>query len=254
MTEPYLNQTVWIIGASSGIGKALAYELHERGARLILSARSKDKLDELAGSLNRNHIVLPLDVAKEDAFEKAFRTLQKADTLPDRMVTLAAIYEPGPVDGMDLKKASRLIDINLKGTLSFVQTALEIARTRRAYTQIAVCGSVAGYSGLPNGQPYSATKAAVMNFAESLRAECQSDHIDIRLISPGFVDTPMTKKNDFSMPMMVTPQEAAASIADGLAASVFEIHFPKRFTFLVKFMRILPYGLFFPLMKKAMTR
>lgn len=253
MTDPYASQTVWIVGASSGIGKALAHELHSRGCRLVLSARSEDKLKNLAADLgNQDHIVLPLDVSKSKDFAGAITHLQECGGLPDRMINLAAIYEPGRVDEMNLKKAAKLIDINLKGTLYFVETGLKMAQLRPDTSlQIAVCGSVAGYSGLPNGQPYSATKAAVMNYAESLRAECQSDKLDIRLISPGFVDTPMTEKNDFSMPMMIEPEQAAEAIADGLAGEAFEIHFPKRFTVLVKLLRLLPYSLFFPAVKRA---
>ena len=125
-----------------------------------------------------------------------------------------------------------------------VHAALPILKEQKS-GQIALCGSVAGYIGLSGGQPYSATKAAVMNLAESLHAECPN-HIDIKLISPGFVRTALTDKNDFSMPMILTPETAAKAIANGLHTKRFEIHFPKKFTLMLKFLRLLPYviGLF----------
>ena len=116
--------------------------------------------------------------------------------------------------------------------------------------QLAFTGSVAGYKGLPKGQPYSATKAAIMNFTESLYVE--EPGIDVRLISPGFVETPMTDMNDFEMPMVIKPDEAAKALAEGLLSNSYEIHFPKKFTFIMKFLRLLPHWLYFKITKKMM--
>lgn len=122
----------------------------------------------------------------------------------------------------------------------------------QGHGQVNLCGSVAGYFGLPNSQPYASTKAAIANLAESLRVEYQDKNIDVKLISPGFVRTPMTNKNDFEMPMMIEVEEAAQYIAKGITSSRFEIHFPKRFTWLVKLLRSLPYCLSFRLSKNLL--
>jgi len=120
----------------------------------------------------------------------------------------------------------------------------------QGHGQVNLCGSVSGYFGLPNAQPYSSTKAAITNLAESLYVEYKPKNIDVKLISPGFVSTPMTSKNDFVMPMVIDAKTAAKSIIKGLTASAFEIHFPKRFTLLIKLLRLLPYWLAFKLSGK----
>jgi short-subunit dehydrogenase len=130
----------------------------------------------------------------------------------------------------------------LNGAFNAVHAVLPILKSQ-AHGQFVLCGSVAGYCGLPNGQPYSATKAGVINLAESLRAE--EGHLDIKVINPGFVRTPLTDKNNFKMPMMIEPEEAAKIIVKGLQSKKFEIHFPKRFTFLMKILSVLPDFLYF---------
>lgn len=137
--------------------------------------------------------------------------------------------------------------MNLLGAFTLIDSVLPILKQQRS-GQLALCGSVAGYNGLPGGQPYSATKAAVINLAESLKAE--NPQLDIKVINPGFVKTPLTDKNSFQMPMMVSPEYAAQAIAEGLLKRGFEIHFPKKFTLLMKLLRILPRGLYFFLVSK----
>ncbi len=230
------GETIWIIGASDGIGAALAQEYALRGARLILSARSQDRLCEMAASLGPDHVVLPLDVSDRATLDAAIKTL--ADIGPvDRVIHLAAIYDPGKVMDLDPQKAAQIVTVNLTGSFHIAQIAPAVLRSGG---QLALCGSVAGYIGLPQGQIYSATKAAVINLAESLRAELAGRY-DVRLISPGFVDTRLTQQNDFTMPAMVTPEAAACAIIDGLNARSFEVHFPRRLTYALKFLSILPY-------------
>ena len=190
----YRDEVVWIIGASSGIGAALARECSARGARLALSARRKDALDQLKDTLAGDHKIFPLDVAHAD----------------DVLRTAQAIR----------------VEVNLLGVFHALHAVLPLFKEQQK-GQIALCGSVAGYIGLPGGQPYSATKAGVMNIAESLVAELP-DYIDVKLISPGFVRTELTDKNSFDMPMIIGADQAARSIADGLRDSGFEVHFPKR--------------------------
>lgn len=231
--KPYTDKNIWIIGASSGIGRALATELASQGATLALSARSEDKLNALNEELGGTHTVLPLDVADDKAMVKAAQSLPHIDSA----IFMAAIYNPAPLSRLDIQSAHQMVNINLNGAFNTVHAVLPILKAQ-GHGQLVLCGSVAGYRGLPNGQPYSATKAAVINLAESLRAE--EHDLDIKVINPGFVRTPLTDKNDFKMPMIIEPEEAAKIIARELQTGRFEIHFPKRFTFFVKLLRLLP--------------
>lgn len=121
---------------------------------------------------------------------------------------------------------------------------------QQGHGQIVLCASVAGYRGLPNAQPYCATKAALINYAESLKIELEPEHIDVKIICPGFVKTDLTDKNDFKMPMMISADEAASAISKGLTQKGFEIHFPKRFTLIMKTLRLIPNWLFFVFSRK----
>jgi NAD(P)-dependent dehydrogenase (short-subunit alcohol dehydrogenase family) len=238
-------QTIWIIGASDGIGAALAREWAARGARLVLSARSADRLHELVAELGPEHFAVPLDVADRASVDAAAALLAKIGPL-DRVVNLAAIYDPGQISELDPDKAAQIVSVNLTGSFHVAQVAPPLLR---AGGQLALCGSVAGYIGLPQGQIYSATKAGVINLAESLQAEL-AGRIDVRLISPGFVDTRLTQQNNFTMPALVTPDVAARSIIDGLNKRSFEVHFPRRLTWGLKFLRALPYWGALPLTRR----
>lgn len=242
MNSSYDGQVVWIIGASSGIGLALTKELFTRGALLALSARREDELEKLKGELGEQVKVFVLDVTDAEMTLRTAQAIRAAYGQIDRIVFLAAAYAPMKATALDIAVAKGIIDINITGAFNLVNAILPILKTQKTKGQLALCGSVAGYIGLPAGQPYSATKAAIINLAESLYAEC-GEFMDIKLISPGFVRTPLTDKNEFNMPMIIEPGLAAKKIADGLLLQRFEIHFPKKFTLLLKFMRLLPYKL-----------
>ncbi|MBM3617877.1 MAG: SDR family NAD(P)-dependent oxidoreductase [Alphaproteobacteria bacterium] len=245
----YYGKHIWIIGASSGIGAALAMQLAEEGARLTLSSRSEDALAQLKYELpGTAHKVLPLDVRDDEAVREAAQEV--AAGFVDSVIFLAALYEPMELESLDMRATAAMVDVNLMGAFRVINAVIPILK-KQGKGQFALCGSVAGYAGLPNAQPYSATKAAIRNLAESLKAELHGQGgIDIRLISPGFVRTPLTDKNRFPMPCILEPDEAARYIADGLAGDDFEIHFPKRFTLMLKFLAFLPYPLYFRLMKR----
>ncbi len=244
---------IWIIGASSGIGAALARELSNRGAHLILSARSADKLHDLntaleaplGGKVGGTHKVLPVDVSDLEAMRSAAENLESIDSL-DSVVFLAAVYSPHDGKQKEMSFVHKAIAVNLGGAFNTVNVAYPLFMKQK-FGQILLCGSVAGYRGLPHGQPYCATKAAIINYAESLRVELAPSNIDVKLISPGFVKTPLTDKNEFPMPMMIDAQTAARAIADGMGKRGFEIHFPKRFTVIMKTLRIMPNFLYFKL-------
>lgn len=253
MNLSYTGQIVWIIGASSGIGCALARELSARGAVLALSARRQEELEALNAELGGHHHVFVLDVRNSATTVRTAQAIRAAFGRIDRIVFLAAVYVPMNTAALDIVATKGIVDINLSGAFNLVHAALPILRAQPVKGQLALCGSVAGYTGLPGGQPYSATKAAIINLAESLQAEC-GDVIDVKLISPGFVRTALTDKNSFTMPAMVEPEHAAKAIADGLLSSSFEIHFPKRFTCMLKLLRLLPYALSQRLTRKLAVR
>jgi short-subunit dehydrogenase len=243
----FKEKHIWIIGASSGIGAALARELAQRGARLLLSARRVDKLADLALETG-GQSVLALDVADAGAVQKAVDDMATAGSLPDIVINLAAVYQPMSLALLDTAKTAEILQVNLGG--SFNVTAAVVPHfVRRKTGMMVLCGSVAGFCGLPNGQPYSATKAGVINLAESLRAELRGSGIEVKVINPGFVRTDLTAQNSFDMPAMIEPAVAAKRIADGLTRKGFEIHFPKRFTLCMKLLRLLPYRLYFYLMR-----
>ncbi len=235
----YKDQVVWIIGASSGIGRALAVKLASQGARLALSARRKDELDRLTTTLGQAHKSFALDVTDAELCANTASTIQALFGRIDRIIFLAAAYMPMKLDALDLAATKQIIDVNLLGAFHIISAILPLLK-EQGFGQIALCGSVSGYTGLPGGQPYGASKAGIINLAESLHAELPRG-IDVKLISPGFVRTALTDKNNFEMPMIINAEQAAKNIACGLLTSRFEIHFPKRFTFLLKLLPILPY-------------
>nr|MBI1231066.1 SDR family NAD(P)-dependent oxidoreductase [Cytophagales bacterium] len=237
----FQNENIWIIGASSGIGEATARLLAPEGATLFLSARSEDKLRKLKNTLRGNHYVHPLDVSSRDDVFKVAKTIKEKHGRIDRIIFLAAIYEPTAIEEIDPAFAEKTFKVNMLGALHLTQALIPILETQKK-GQLVFCASVAGYTGLPYGQPYGASKAALINFVESLAAEVE-DYIDIKLINPGFVKTALTDKNDFDMPMRIEPKEAAAEIVKGLNQKPFEIHFPKKFTYVMKLVAALPYFL-----------
>lgn len=232
-----MSERIWIMGASDGIGAELARAYAARGARLVLSARSADKLDDLAASLPDAKPVAA-DTTDRASLAGAAARIAEGGSL-DRAITLAALYDPGKVTDIDPDRAGQIVTANLTGCFQFIRAALPLLRTQG---QLALTGSVAGYIGLPQGQIYSASKAGVINLAETLRAELAGS-VDVRLISPGFVDTRLTQKNDFQMPALMQPQDAAQAIIAGLDRRGFEVHFPKRLTLALKLLRAMPYPL-----------
>ena len=240
-TRSYSQEVIWIIGASSGIGAALARELAARGAILALSARRKEALETLTQSLGAGHQLFPLDVTHKEEVAATARAIHSSYGRIDRVIFMAAAYTPMKLSALDMAATKQMIEVNLLGAFHVVEGVLPIL-TQQGRGQLALCGSVAGYTGLPGGQPYSATKAGIINLAESLRAELPRS-IDVKLISPGFVKSELTDKNEFNMPMIITAERAASAIADGLPGRGFEIHFPKLFTRVLKLLRALPYAI-----------
>ncbi len=232
------GKTVWLVGASSGIGQATAHALHGLGARVVVSARQSDLLAQFVGQ-HAGSRALPLDVSDTQAVQQAAQTLLATGPL-DCVVYCAGHYRAMRADALDLADMKRHMDINYVGALNVLDAVLPAMRAARQ-GHISLVGSVAGYVGLPNSLAYGPTKAALINLAETLYLDLHPLGIGVSLISPGFVQTPLTANNHFAMPALLTPAQAAQAILSGWAKSQFEIHFPKRFTLWLKALRLLPY-------------
>lgn len=237
----YQGEVIWIIGASSGIGHALAVKLATEGATLILSGRRTEALEALRQTIGGVHSVQPMDVTDAANVAQAVSAVRAQHAHIDRVLFMAGQYEPMALDALDMAQATQMVQVNLMGALHVI-AALWPSLIAQEYAQFVLCASVVGYMGLPNAQPYGATKAGLINLAESLYLEAPR-HVDVKLIAPGFVRTPMTQKNLFKMPALIEPEAAAEAICAKLCTRGFEIHFPKKLTLVMKLLRMLPYGL-----------
>ena len=241
-------QRVWIIGASSGIGAALATQLLQRGAHVAVSARRAEALQALVADHTVAR-VLAFDFTDDDAFGAACDDLFRAWGGIDLVVFCAGAYAPMRAWQLDANDIDRLLDINLRAPMA--AAAQLIPRLlKQGSGALAFVSSVAGFRGLPKAAAYGPTKAALINFAETLYLDLAPRGLSVFLINPGFVATPMTAANDFEMPALISPQQAAEEIIAGFGRGSFEIHFPRRFTYWLKLLRLLPYGLYFALVRR----
>lgn len=244
------GRRVWIVGASSGIGAALARALLARGARVALSARSAARLAEIAALAPDRVRVLPLDVTDRTAWPAAAASLEQEWQGIDHFVFCAAAYHP--VRAWELTPAliDEMVGTNLAAAMTGVAAVLP-GMLARGQGALSLIGSVAGYTGLPKSLVYGPTKAGLINFGEALYLDVHPRGLAVHVINPGFVETPLTAGNDFHMPALLTPAQAAAEIVAGLEAGAFEIHFPKRFTRWLRLVRRLPYRLRFALLARV---
>jgi short-subunit dehydrogenase len=226
------NEKIWIIGGGGGIGAALAELMASRGATVLISGRKREALDRQLDKLGPGHLAAVADVSDADSLEQ----VAKAYGPFDRIISTAALYQPGPLLKADPEKASAIFRVNLEGTFSLARIG---SKHLRPGGQLVLFGSAAAIIGLPQGQVYSATKAGIANMAQSLRAELWPQ-IDVRLITPGFVRTELTAANEFEMPFIMEPDEAARRILDGLDRKGFEIAFPRRLIWPLRILAGLP--------------
>jgi short-subunit dehydrogenase len=249
------GKTVWLIGASTGIGRSTASSLHALGARVIVSARNGAALNDFVTSHAGKTpdglptaVALPLDVAKDGTLHAAAQNIFKTSPI-DLVVYCAGTYKELRATEFNLQVMIEHQRINYLGALQMLDAVLPHFLARQS-GHISLVSSVAGYVGLPKSMAYGPTKAALSNLAETLYLDLSEQNIGVSLICPGFVDTPLTAQNKFNMPALITPDEAAQEILKGWAKGEFEIHFPKRFTLWLKAMKMLPYRAYFPAIKK----
>lgn len=248
--DSFANQRIWIIGASSGIGEACANAFIKAGAKVALSSRRAERLNTLAQSGEPGQtLVLPLDVTHQEQLTFAHKSIIEAWNGLDLLLFVSGVYTPLRADNFDFDIAQKTIDANLLGPMRAVGVVLpNMLHTHAGH--IAIVGSVAGYSGLPKALAYGPSKAGIINFCETLYYDLLPQGISVHMISPGFVATEATAQNDFEMPALITANEAANEILAGIQAGKFDIHFPKRFSGFLKFLRILPYPLYFWIVRR----
>jgi NADP-dependent 3-hydroxy acid dehydrogenase YdfG len=246
----FTDQRVWVIGASSGIGEACARALLKRGAKLALSSRRIERLEAIAQSADPSHsLVVPVDVIDPSSIARAYQTIKTQWGGIDLLLFVSGIYIPLRADDFNMKDAQKTVDSNILGPMRAVATVLP-DMLQVGHGHLAIVGSVAGYSGLPKALAYGPTKAAMINFCETLFYDLQPKGIGVHMISPGFVATEATAKNDFEMPALISAEEAGNEILEGIRRGEFDIHFPKRFSGFLKFLRILPYPIYFWIVRK----
>ncbi|HEY5798729.1 MAG TPA: SDR family NAD(P)-dependent oxidoreductase [Burkholderiaceae bacterium] len=240
---------VWIIGASSGIGAAVARALLAQGANVALSGRRVEALRAQAGG-HRHAVIAPLDVEDAASVAAACDALLQSWPHFDLVLIVAGAYNEMRADSFDLATARHIVDVNLGGVLNCLAPVLPVLLRQNAGA-LGLVSSVAGFRGLPKALAYGPAKAAVINLAETLYLDLRPRGIGVHLINPGFVDTPMTAANDFAMPALLTADQAAQAILRGLRRGQFHIHFPRRFTNWLRLLRLLPYRWYFRLVHQA---
>jgi NAD(P)-dependent dehydrogenase (short-subunit alcohol dehydrogenase family) len=242
------GQVVWLVGASSGIGRALAEKLHAEGAHVVVSARSADNLAEFEQRFPGS-VGLPLDATDRASMQSAMRRILSLYGHLDLAMYCAGHYKALRADAFDLDEMLKHQNINVVGALHLLDVVLPVfSKQHRGH--LSLISSVAGFRGLPQGLAYGPTKAALINLAETLYLDMRPLGIGVSLVNPGFVETPLTAQNKFKMPALISTQEAAQAILKGWSRGQFEIHFPKRFTRWMKALRHLPYGLYFGVVRR----
>ena len=249
--QDWRGRRVWLVGASSGIGLACAKALHAAGAHVLVSARDLGTLSEWAATCKSQGLpveLLSLDVTDALQVKYVARQVAAGGKL-DFVLYCAGHYRAQRATEFDLNDMLRHQDVNYNGLLRVLDAVLPML-LQQGSGHISVVSSVAGWRGLPNGLAYGPTKAAVTHVAETLYMDLQDKGIGVSVVNPGFVATPLTAQNNFQMPALITPEQAATAMLAGWAEGLFDIHFPKRFTAWLKLMRLLPYRAYFALVRR----
>lgn len=253
---PNKDQVVWITGASKGIGRALALEFAHQGYIVAASARNEEELQNLCReteSLMGKCLAFPLDVTDQQACKSVFNRITLTMGPVGQVVLNAGTHIPTPAHSFKSQDIKKLLDLNVLGVSYCLEEVLPYMLDLQQ-GQIAVVASVAGYRGLPDAAGYGASKAALINLCEALKLDLVGSGIKIQVINPGFVKTPLTDKNAFPMPFLISAEAAAKHIVKGMTKDKFEIRFPRLFTSLLGLLRILPYSWYFPLVGKGTAK
>lgn len=241
------GRRVWLVGASTGIGLACAQALRAAGAQVVVSARKAQGVQDWAAQ-DAGVQWHALDVGEPLQVQAAARAILAQGPL-DLLVYAAGYYQAQRATAMDIEDLLQHDKVNYQGALQVIHAVLPSMLARQS-GHISLLSSVAGWRGLPNGLAYGPTKAALTHLAETLYLDLQDQGIGVSVVNPGFVATPLTAQNQFTMPALISSDQAASEMLKGWAKGQFDIHFPKRFTLWLKLLRLLPYRLYFPLVRK----
>ena len=241
------GRRVWLVGASTGIGLACAQALRAAGAEVVVSARNPQGVQDWAAQ-DAGVQWRALDVGDAAQVQATSRALLAEGPL-DMVVYAAGYYRAQRATALDLDDLLQHDKVNYQGALQVIDAVLPSMLARQS-GHISLLSSVAGWRGLPNGLAYGPTKAALTHLAETLYMDLQDQGIGVSVVNPGFVATPLTAQNQFTMPALISPEQAATAMLKGWAKGQFDIHFPKRFTLWLKLLRLLPYRLYFPLVRR----
>ena len=237
-SPPIAHQVIWLTGASSGIGEALVSALAPICHTLYISARNQEKLEALAKPWS-NVYPLVADITSEPSMLTAAEQIKHQHGRLDTLIANAGTCEYVDVENFDTQLFRRVFDTNLMGTINSVAVALPLLQESQRGYLVGVSSSVTRLA-MPRAQAYGASKAAMTHFLEAMKADLAHMNIDVSVVSPGFVKTPLTDLNDFPMPMRITAEEAAEEIIKGIKKRQWHIHFPKKFTGLLGLLGILP--------------
>ena len=241
----WTGKRYWLVGASEGLGEALAYALSRRGAELVLSARNEARLTEVAEALPGRAEIVTMDVADSASVRAAAETVGEIDG----MVFLAGLYWPMHAQDWDSDRAERMADVNFTSAVRVLGQVVP-GMVARGAGHIVLTGSLAGFRGLPGAIAYGASKAGVMSLAESLAADLRGSGVTVQLVNPGFIKTRLTAQNDFAMPMIMEAEDAARRMAEHMSDDGFERNFPTVFSWVFRLARLLPNSLYFSLFSR----
>ena len=243
------KKTIWITGGSTGIGKALAIKFSKEGWNVIISARRENLIKEISNDYENIHS-FPLDVTDKLQCKKVFEQIRDKFDNIDICFFSTGTWDPKREKDIDVDQIENVFKVNFFGTLNSIKAVEEYFKNKKKGT-ISIVSSIAGYRGLPNSTGYGPSKSALNNLAESLYFDFKRYNVKVCLVSPGFIKTPMTDKNDFKMPFLKSSEYAADKIYEGLVnRDVFEIHFPKSLTVILKILSLLPIKLYFAIIRK----
>ncbi|MCV3270300.1 SDR family NAD(P)-dependent oxidoreductase [Roseobacter sinensis] len=230
----------WLVGAGDGLGAALARRLSSAGAHVIVSARSEDKLSALVADLPTEGSYQTVDVADDESVAQA----AEAVGLVDGVVFLAGVYWPFGAQEWHADQATAMADINFTGLVR-VMGAVVPGMVRRDAGHIVITGSLSGFRGLPGSIGYTASKAGTMSLAECMYADLRQTGVQVQVANPGFIKTQLTDKNDFKMPFLMTPEEAAEHMFRQMSGRKFKVSFPRLFSLVFRGSQLLPDWLYF---------
>ena len=243
------KKTIWITGGSTGIGKALAIKFANKGWNVAISARRESLLKEISDN-NENIHGFPLDVTNKSKCREVFEQIKNKFQNVDICFFSTGTWNPKKEKDIDVEQIEDVFKVNFFGTLNSIKAVEEYFKNKKEGI-ITIVSSIAGYRGLPNSTGYGPSKSALNNLAESLHFDFKRSNVRVCLVSPGFIKTPMTDKNNFKMPFLKTTEYAADKIYEGLInKNVFEIHFPKSLTLILKILSFLPSKMYFSLVGK----